>query len=82
MTGLQIFINGEETARVYGMAINDLIKLHQKLRSMDMELPDILEFLDREKVILFSEQLEEIKCLEGKLSHLRRGMAELSQDKL
>ena len=82
MASIQILINGEETSKIYGLATADLIKVHQKLRAMDMELPDLLEFLDRDKVILFSEQLYKIQQLNDELIRLRLNISTVLQEKL
>ena len=52
---------------VVGLAIKDLIEVQKKLTTMRLDTKDLLEFLDRDKVQLFAEKVEEIKILRHKL---------------
>lgn len=71
---VDIFINGDKANKIYGMKLTDLLKIHQNLRAMDMELPDLLEFLNRDKVILFSEQLAEIAELKSRIGKIQQSI--------
>ena len=50
-----------------GLSIEELIAIREKLEVLGLDLKDLLEFLDRDKVMLFSELKDKNKALAIKL---------------
>jgi hypothetical protein len=57
---------------VVGLSIPDLIEIQHKLEVMRLDTKDLLEFLDRDKVQLFAEKIDEIKTLKSKLKEVSK----------
>lgn len=57
---------------VVGLSIPDLIEIQHKLQVMRLDTKDLLEFLDRDKVQLFAEKVNEIKTLKSKLADVAK----------
>lgn len=62
---------------IVGLEIEYLLEVKKKLEFLGIDIADILEFLDRDKVILFAEKERKIKELERKLEKTKIFIGEL-----
>lgn len=58
-----------------GMSVSELLEVKKQLDVLGLGLGDLKEFLDRDKVQLFSELKFKIRCLEKKLENVRKASA-------
>jgi len=77
-----------DSISVVGLSVEDLLKIKTKLndscqeipvglprgtsRIMNLDLKDLLSFLDRDKVQLFADMTSEIKILKDKLNNISK----------
>ena len=59
-----------EVDKVCGLSVNQLAEIKKKLAVLGLDLIDMIEFLDRDRVQLFAEQQTKIKRLESKLNKI------------
>ncbi len=60
---------------IVGLSVSELTEVRKKLQVAGLNLKDIQEFLDRDKVQLFAEMRQEIKALNRKLEEVRKASA-------
>ena len=63
-------------SHVCGLSVRELIEVKCKLECLGLDLSEIIEFLDRDKVQLFAELKSDINMLEKKLRQVRNITAE------
>jgi len=66
----------EHIEKIVGLQVNELLEIKRKLAFLGLELSDILEFLDRDKVVLFAEQQSEITYLKRKIQTIKDALSE------
>lgn len=55
---------------IVGLSTDELAEVSTKLDALGIKMKDLIEFLDRDKVVLFSEQKHKINQLERKLEKI------------
>jgi len=58
-------------SELYGLNMDRIREIREKLDSLGLELEDIIEYMDRDKVILFAEMKSEIKRLNSKIEKVK-----------
>ena len=57
--------------KMCGLTEDELLDIREKLNNENLELKDLIEFIDRDKTQLFAEQQRKIKWFEFKVKAIK-----------
>ena len=69
----------QECNMMLGLSLTELTKVRRKLDVLGLDLSDLIEFLDRDKVQLFYELKAEIRQLKYKLEKIAGVVEEINE---
>ena len=66
--------------KLFGLDAEQVFEVRKKLDALGISIGDLLEFLDRDKLILFAELKVRIAYLEGQIARIREILEEVGDD--
>jgi len=69
-------MNKSEIKSVFGIPVDDVLMVRQKLTVLGIEMEDVIEFLDRDKIQLFAEMKNKINHLERRIQNIKKEVYE------
>ena len=69
-------MNKSEIKSVFGIPVDDVLMVRQKLTVLGIEMKDVIEFLDRDEIQLFAEMKNKINHLERRIRNIKKEVYE------
>ena len=69
-------MNKSEIKSVFGIPVDDVLMVRKKLTVLGIEMKDVIEFLDRDKIQLFAEMKNKINNLERRIQNIKKEVYE------
>ena len=68
---IEVYVSGVQSDTILGLSLKDIVKIDRKLMVLGINLVDLLEFLDRDKVQLFAQMKWKIRMLEDIILNIK-----------